>query len=162
MKVISSKSSFRNSSSPWFSFLGQALFVILVITWPAIKTFASIWKSKAKTQLKWCYYWISVPVIFFFVELLGFFFSKEPFFVVFQVIIALVVSYNNGTICVHITIKFMAPLFKKYYSRLKKLPGLALQVIFQVFSVMGSFFKAGIQPEKPVTPMKKKYPATVG
>ena len=125
--------------------LSELFFIFKIILWPSIKTLSSILKEKTKIQLKWSYYWISIPFIYFFVELIGYFLNYSKFFLIFQFIISIIFSINNGTLVSLITLKIISPIYKKYYKNLRQLPKTFLKLFSILISFFLNIFKTGLE-----------------
>ena len=130
-------------------FMRLSSFVILIL-FPALKTFAAltVQEKRALTyQMKWAYYWITVPyllVIYFIAEI---FLNKYLWFHVTALICSFVFSFNNGFLARQITVLLTSKIYKKYYRQIKKIPQLFGKILQQFPNLILSLLTGNKQEE---------------
>ena len=133
-------------------FLRGASFVILIL-FPALKTFASltVQEKRALTyQMKWAYYWITLPYLIIIYLIADIFLKSFFWFHVLSLIFSIVFSFNNGFVTRQLTVFITSKIYKKYYRQIKKIPRLFGSVLKKFPNLVLALLTGNKQEEEPV------------
>ena len=133
-------------------FLRIASFTILIL-FPALKTFASLTVEEKRAlayQMKWAYYWITVPYLVIIYLVADLFLKNYLWFHVLSLILSVVFSFNNGFITRQLTVLITSKIYKKYYRQIKKIPQLFGKILKKFPNLVLALLTGNKQEEEPV------------
>ena len=143
-----------NSGFSGVDFLTLASF-ILIIGFPALKTFSALVvdeKPALAFQMKWSYYWISLPYVLITYKILEIFLKKYFWFHMMSFLMSAVLSFNNGFIIRQMTVYITSKFYKSHYKTIKKIPQMFSKAFAQIPKLILSAFTGGEQQQEPARP----------
>ena len=119
----------------WFLGLGSILSFYLLLLWPAVKTLACITEGDGSRPTRvgtWSCYWIGAPAVYLALQVIVFIAQDWKPLPIIEVLIAAILSHNQGSLIRTIAIKVLAPIYRKHYKTLNGLPNLVRSNIGKV------------------------------
>lgn len=88
------------------------LSLVITILWPAIKTYVSL--EHQTRRGRWAQYWMGLSFVIVIYYNTRFFLKSFDKFPYFEVVLALLLSFNNGYLLLKINQYLIAPLYQRF------------------------------------------------
>ena len=121
------------SRQDWFLFVGNAISFYLLLLWPAVKTLACLTFGERPVRVgTWSCYWIGAPPVYLLLQCLVALAQAWKPLPIAQVLVSVLLSYNQGSLIRLCALKIIAPKYKQYYKQLNGLPRMIGQNIGKI------------------------------